>query len=90
MYMDFLLADYSYEGKRILVFSSQRSRTVISQGKHFMGDGTFKSCLIPFLQLYTIHCDIGRTIQSIKIIPAAYALLTHKDTETYLNVIIRT
>ncbi|XP_013198864.1 uncharacterized protein LOC132904259 [Amyelois transitella] len=81
--MDFLLADYSYDEQRILVFSSQRSRAVISQGKHFMGDGTFKSCPTPFLQLYTIHCDIGSTDKSTNIIPVAYALLSSKDTDTY-------
>lgn len=85
-YMNFLLAEYSYKGKRILVFSSQKSRTIMSQGKHFMADRTFKSCPIPSLQLYTIHCDIGNTTQSTNIIPVAYALLSHKDTKTYENL----
>ncbi|XP_028158672.1 uncharacterized protein LOC114351596 [Ostrinia furnacalis] len=82
-FLDFLLADYSYEGKRILVFASKKNRVIMSQGKDFMGDGTFKSCPIPFMQLYTLHCDIGSTTQATHIIPVAYALLSDKSTETY-------
>jgi hypothetical protein len=80
-YSEFLMADYSYEGKRILIFATEKGRQHLSEGKLFFGDGTFKSCSEPFKQLYSIHCAIGE--ENTNIVPVAYALLSDKSTDTY-------
>ena len=80
-YLDFLMADYSREEMRILIFATQKGRQLLSEGKLFFGDGTFKSCPEPFKQLYSIHCAIGG--EETNIVPVAYALLSDKSTDTY-------
>ncbi len=47
-----------------------------------MMDGTFKTVLTVFYQLYTIHSPIG-TENNSKILPLVYALMTNKSEELY-------
>lgn len=83
-YQDFLLAEYTCDDTRILVFSSSEARQTLCELTDFYGDGTFKSCHIPFTQLYSIHGDIGSTINHTNIIPLVYALMSHRNTEAYV------
>ncbi|CAG8838419.1 587_t:CDS:2, partial [Cetraspora pellucida] len=45
-------------------------------------DGTFKTVLYIFCQLYTIHAPVGSESNS-RILPLVYALMTHKSEEMY-------
>lgn len=85
-YNNFLLADYSNKtnNTRIIVFSSVEARQITCESKEFYGDGTFRSCPSPFVQLYTIHVDTGSTINHTNITPVIYALMTNKTMQSYL------
>lgn len=83
IFQKFLLFDYKYRNNRIIAFASDMSRDIISREKHFFGDGTFKTCPRPFLQLYTLHADVGSSEKETKIMPVLYALLTNKKQSTY-------
>lgn len=84
-YNNFLLADYSNttNNTRIIVFSSVQARKIICESQEFYGDGTFKSCPSPFVQLYTIHVDTGSTVNHTNIIPVVYALMNNKTMQSY-------
>ncbi|XP_063394302.1 uncharacterized protein LOC134679329 [Cydia fagiglandana] len=79
----FLLADYEFEGYRIIIFCSMESRHLMGKIKMFLSDGTFKSCPKPFAQLYVIHGDLGSTENSTNIIPLVYAMLSSKTKHIY-------
>lgn len=80
----FLIADYTCNDIRILLFSSEQVKRTICQCSDFYGDGTFKSCPLPFAELYTIHGDIGSTINQTNIVPLLYALMSRRDTQSYV------
>lgn len=84
-YEDFVLADYScdMDNIRIVVFSSLKAREIMSKETNFFGDGTFKSCPSPFVELYTIHADTGSIIDHTNIKPLVYALMSDRKTKTY-------
>lgn len=79
----FVLADYYYEGSRIIVFCSPYARQKVGGIHEFMGDGTFKCCPKPFYQLYSIHGDIGSTVETTNVMPLIFALLPNKSQATY-------
>lgn len=83
---DFILADYFFEGSRILVFCSPACRQLISGIHEFFGDATFKSCPSPFVELYSIHGDVGSTMTTTNVIPLIFALLPDKKQITYLTL----
>lgn len=85
-FQDFLLADYlcSKNNIRIIVFSSAEARKTMCEVTDFYGDGTFKSCPVPFDELYTIHGDTGSTVQHTNIVPLVYALMSNRKTESYV------
>jgi hypothetical protein len=82
-YQDFLLADYSDDNCRILIFCSQWARHYMNTLKIFFGDGTFWICTKPFYQLYTIHGDLGSTEKYINILPLIYVLMSGKSQQVY-------
>lgn len=83
-FQNFLFADYCDKKTRILLFASEEGREILKQAKEFYCDGTFKSAVPPFSQLYTIHADLGSTNdQNMNIIPVLYALLPNKKQSTY-------
>lgn len=47
-----ILADYYYDGTRILVFCPKRCRVMISKITEYFVDGTFAVCPTPFQQIY--------------------------------------
>lgn len=82
-FSSFVLADYSDEGSRILVFCSLTARDSVSNIKEYFMDGTFKSCPKPFAQLYTLLGDVGSSMETTKVVPLIFALLPDKTEKTY-------
>lgn len=83
-FQSFLLADYNNgSGMRIMLFCSEEALNKMGQVTNFFGDGNFKVCPPPFLQIYSIHGDIGSTSNSTNIIPLIYAVMSHKTKEAY-------
>lgn len=80
---DFVLADYSDGDNRIIAFCTKEARKAMSEVNSFYSDGTFKSCPSPFTQLYTIHGDLGSTVNNTNIIPLVYALMNDRKTKSY-------
>ncbi|KAL0880256.1 hypothetical protein ABMA27_002713 [Loxostege sticticalis] len=78
-----VLAEYYYEDTTILVFCMEEDRAKIEQTKEIFGDATFNCSPPPFLQLFTIHAELGSTASTTNTKPIIYALLSDKKTETY-------
>lgn len=77
--LDLKFADYGYKKTRITLFANQNVIKYIETAESVFYDGTFKSCVPPFLQVYTLHIDLGRTHEHTNILPAIYALLPDKQ-----------
>lgn len=83
IFANFLLADYQTIN-RILIFASENCKTILANPNlTILCDGTFKFCLKPFQQLYTLHVDLGSSKTHNNIIPVIYALLGNKTRATY-------
>lgn len=82
-FVDFLLADYNFEGTRVIVFCSLRARNMMGQLKEFFVDGTFRCCPAPFIQLLSIFGENGSTSETTNVVPLLYALLSDKKQSTY-------
>ncbi|KAJ8728987.1 hypothetical protein PYW07_006683 [Mythimna separata] len=82
-FVKYILFDCKENERRIIVFASPKVRINVQNIKHYFCDGTFKSCVKPFTQLYTIHGDIGSDLYQSNIVPLFYALLTDKRGITY-------
>lgn len=78
------MADYYYDNKRIIIFCTQRARELLLTVQDYYSDGTFKICPKPFDQLYTIHGDIGSTVNSTNIVPLVYALMSDRQQSSYV------
>ncbi|GBM73699.1 hypothetical protein AVEN_177747-1 [Araneus ventricosus] len=78
----FLLADTN----RIIVFVTQKCKDILQKSKKFYSDGTFKSCPKQFLQIYSLHADIGSSLEEVNIIPIVFALLPNKTQATYVKL----
>lgn len=79
----FLFADYEDPGTRIMIFCLKENLKKISDIKHLLMDGTFKSTPVPFYQIYTIHGDFGSTYSHNHVIPLFYVFMTNRNTESY-------
>ncbi|KAF0759758.1 MULE domain-containing protein [Aphis craccivora] len=69
--------------ERIIAFLSSTQREEASTYSHFFFDGTFKSCSKQFLQIYTIHVDIGSTSSETNVIPVIFVLLPNKTNRLF-------
>lgn len=78
----YLLADDGANDERIIIFAANQGKMLAKATEVFM-DGTFKSCCPLFDQLYTIHVDLGSTMEETQIIPVIYALLPNRKEATY-------
>ena len=75
----FLLHDSgNADPRRILIFGTNRTMTLLQQSPHWFMDGTFKIVPELFYQLYTVHA-----LSSGDVIPCLYVLLPNKTNETY-------
>ncbi|XP_069058997.1 uncharacterized protein [Pleurodeles waltl] len=74
----FLLYDNENPQKRILIFSTNHNLGILENSQVWMMDGTFKSTLHPFTQIYTILVNKSNTA-----VPLVYALLPDKHSSTY-------
>ena len=54
----FLLADNNNEDNRIIVFGTNEGLKLLHKSRIVVMDGTFKSCPLPFSQLYTLHVTL--------------------------------
>lgn len=80
----FVFADYRQSPARILVFAGEYCREILRKPNlTVFCDGTFKFCLRPFQQLYTLHVDLGSDSHNTNIIPVLYALLPNKTKHIY-------
>lgn len=82
-YEDFVLCDYQSDDNRILIFASQEARKMMGTIKTLFSDGTFKCCVKPFYQMYSIHSDVNSTDTCTGVVPLIYALLKEKKMRTY-------
>ena len=73
--------DEAYDGKRIVLYSSDWGLQNLANSLHWAADGTFKVSPVLFQQLYTIHA----TVMGITV-PCAYAVLEDKSGQTYRQV----
>lgn len=80
---DFLIIDDGDGEDRILAFCSKYGRQCLKELSNFFADGTFKCCNKLFSQLYTIHADLGSTLDATNIIPVVYALMPDRKQTTY-------
>ncbi|GBN56320.1 hypothetical protein AVEN_183778-1 [Araneus ventricosus] len=80
----FLLADtfISESTNRIIVFGTPKGKDILQKSKKFYSDGAFKSCPKQFLQIYSLHADIGSSLEDVNIIPIVFALLPNKTQAT--------
>lgn len=76
---DFLL----FGDNEILIFVTTHCKEWIKNIHTYFLDGTFKKVPNPYIQLYTIHGDIGSNNEYTKVVPCMYALLPNKRQETY-------
>lgn len=75
----FLLAEYSDDDKKILLFCNQRVASIVKY-KHILSDDTFTSCPTEFHLLYTIH-GVDETTSAV--VPLIFCLLPDKTQQTY-------
>lgn len=80
---NFLFCDFNDGSGRIIVFATKECSRQLEKCKNVYVDGTFKFVVQPFLQLFSIHGDLGSDIHSNNIVPLAYALLPDKKGKTY-------
>lgn len=83
---NFLLAD-DRDGERILIFASSTGKTALKENKNVLMDGTFKSVSKQFAQLYTIHVDLGSTVEETNVTPVVFAMLPDKRKSTYIRML---
>lgn len=55
----------------------------MSSFSDFSLDGTLKFVIHPFVQLFSIHADIGSSTTSTNVVPLVFALLLNKKQATY-------
>ena len=80
---DFLFIDDGDGENRILAFCSKYGRQCLKESTDFFADGTFKCCSKLFSQLYSIHVDLGSTLEATNIVPVVYAFMPDRKLSTY-------
>jgi len=80
--MDDLIMD---NGKRCLIFASNKSLVALCSSKTLFMDGTFKASCKQFQQLYIIHGEISVYSEYVRL-PLVFILLPDKRKETYIQV----
>lgn len=82
-FQSFVLADYQ-STNRIIIFCNEAVKTLLATNTYdIFCDGTFKFCLHPFYQLYSLHINLGSDTTYNNIVPVIFALLPNKLKKTY-------
>lgn len=79
----FLIGHYTHENQSVLVFSTKENLTFLSAARYWLMDGTFQCSPRPYVQLYTVHAQVGTEEGSHKILPLVFGLLSHKTQRCY-------
>lgn len=79
----FIIADYCFMKNRIIIFCTQETKKLIPQITEFFFDGTFKSCPSPFCQLFTVHGDVGSSVETTNVVPLIFVLMCDKKQSSY-------
>lgn len=66
---DFVFANYSNGGNRVIIFCLPGTRQLFKQENQFFDAGTFKSFPTPFQQLFMIHGAFDTSDHKTHIIP---------------------
>ncbi|CAF1004601.1 unnamed protein product [Brachionus calyciflorus] len=74
----FLFLDETYNGERMLIFTTQKNLSLLIEYKNWLCDGTFDAAPLIFVQLFTLHA-----LKKNKTLPLVYALFTNKQESTY-------
>jgi hypothetical protein len=84
-FKDFVLGDHYDETSdiRIIIFADVNILKHIKHIKMYLSDGTFDCCPTPFLQMYSIHGDLGSDEEYTRIVPLLYSLVNKKNEDTY-------
>ncbi|KAE9524466.1 hypothetical protein AGLY_015187 [Aphis glycines] len=77
---DFLLGSEGNDDK-IIIFGTEGFLKRLCSSEIVFMDGTFKSALKLFMQIYTLHCFVMGVM-----VPMVYALLPNKSTNTYTRM----
>ena len=74
----FLIYDSGRIEKRIVIFATRRNLERLSKSRQWYANGTFKTVLLLFHQLYTVH-----RLRKNDSLPLVFGLLPDKTEETY-------
>lgn len=85
-FRDQILADYCDKDEKVLVFCTNNCRQAIANVTEFFIDGTFKTCPTPFTQIFSLHGDIGSTLDNTNVVPLVFALMTHRRQSSYFKL----
>ncbi|XP_064467768.1 uncharacterized protein LOC135378621 [Ornithodoros turicata] len=68
--------------ERVIIFGSPAMLSALRSSDFWLADGTFKVAPQLFFQLYPVHCRVNGSV-----LPAVYALMTHKTTTAYITLL---
>lgn len=82
---DFLLYDnvefLDGTDRRMVVFATNQNMEILAKSKHWIMDGTFKTCPRIFSQLYVIMGKVNDIY-----VPLIYSMMTYKDKRMYMEL----
>lgn len=79
----FLIAHYTYDGECVIIFSTMENIKLLVTSPYWLMDGTFKTCPLPFCQIYSVHGLVGSGQSTSKVVPLIFALLSSKTKKCY-------
>ncbi|CAF1116793.1 unnamed protein product [Brachionus calyciflorus] len=74
----FLFMDETYGNERMLIFTTEKNLSLLTEYSNWLCDGTFDASPLIFEQLFTLHA-----LKKNKTLPLVYALFTNKQETTY-------